>query len=121
MLVTYEELWRHLRLVGDPPASDEQARGDAVAGTVKILVGAAHRMIENRTCRTLFPVGGIPADAPENALEAADDIRLALLLLVAHWYEHREAVAMASSGNAAVTLPLAFDALIGPYRWINVG
>lgn len=40
-------------------------------------------------------------------------IRHALLLLAAHWYEHREA---ASDGFAVQEVPMAVDALLGPYK-----
>lgn len=44
-----------------------------------------------------------------------DAIRQAILLLVAHWFSHRSAVEMVSSGDL-VNVPLAFDALVGPYK-----
>lgn len=75
---------------------------------------AAWRLIENRTGRALFAV--LPEIAPENALLLDDDVRLAMLLLVAHWYSNREAI----SEGAPVPIPLAFDALIGPYRWVTL-
>lgn len=44
------------------------------------------------------------------------ELRQALLLLVAHWYEQREAVMTGNGGLAALPLPLAYDALIADYR-----
>jgi len=44
-----------------------------------------------------------------------DAIKVAMLLLVGHWYDNREAVAVNSS---AVVLPLAYQMLINPYRII---
>lgn len=52
--------------------------------------------------------------------EAADvpqAIRVALLLLIGHWYENREAVI---TGTIASELPMAVDALIAPYRRVAV-
>ena len=43
-------------------------------------------------------------------------IRHALLLLVGHWYEHREAAAT----KAATELPIGVQALIAPYRRVGV-
>ncbi len=40
-------------------------------------------------------------------------IRQAMLLLVGHWYEHRETVV---TGTIATNLPQAVDALLAPYR-----
>lgn len=49
--------------------------------------------------------GDAAADVPE-------DLRLAMLRLIGHWYEHREAVLLAGSG---VVIPSQFDQLIGKY------
>lgn len=40
-------------------------------------------------------------------------LRHALMLLVGHWYEHREAVA---GGAAPSSVPLSFEALVAAYR-----
>lgn len=53
------------------------------------------------------------AAMPEDALNT---VRMAVLLLVAHWFEHREAV----SEVDLTTVPLAFEALISPLRWVSV-
>lgn len=42
-------------------------------------------------------------------------IRQAILLLVGHWFRNKSAVEMVSSGDL-VSVPLAFDALIQPYK-----
>lgn len=46
-------------------------------------------------------------------------IRHAILLLVGHWYENREAVVV-GSGVDVRNLPMAVDALIAPYRRVGV-
>jgi len=53
------------------------------------------------------------AAMPEDALDA---VRMAIKLLVGHWYEHREAVSEASLS----TVPAAFDALVAPLRQVGV-
>lgn len=50
---------------------------------------------------------------PEDAL---DTVKMAIRLLVGHWYENREAVAEANISS----VPLAFDALIAPLRWVGI-
>lgn len=50
--------------------------------------------------------GSNPGNLPE-------PIRQAMLLLIGHWYENREAV---NVGNIVNELPLAVDALLAPYR-----
>lgn len=54
------------------------------------------------------PADGRPTTMPHSIVHA-------LKLLVAHWYENREAVADQSAGNK-VELPIAFDRLLSQYR-----
>lgn len=49
---------------------------------------------------------GAPQDVPAT-------LRQAILLLIAHWYDNREAVTIGAAGAA---LPMAVDALIAPSR-----
>lgn len=83
---------------------------------LELYAVAAQRMIESHTGRKLYTPEELPATAPENALSIDGDITLAALLLVNHWFKNREA----ASEVANKPLPLGFDALIGPHRWINV-
>jgi uncharacterized phiE125 gp8 family phage protein len=59
-----------------------------------------------------FTAGYVDAEASPAELAVPDPIRTAMLLHVAHLYEHREAVA--SSGLAQ--LPMGYDALVSSYR-----
>ncbi|CAB4177361.1 Phage conserved hypothetical protein [uncultured Caudovirales phage] len=61
-----------------------------------------------------FTVTGTPTTPATGVLTATDlgvpeDYLMALMLLVAHWYENREAVV---TGTIATTLPLAYDDLL---------
>ena len=58
------------------------------------------------TVRYVAGFGATPSDTPEA-------LRQALLLLVGHWYENREAVVV---GTSVVDMPKAVDALVAPYR-----
>ena len=78
---------------------------------------AAWLLAQNKTGRLFIEAEALPEGAAENALVLDDDLRLAMLLLVAHWYEHREAATEAAGMKA---LPLAVDALLGPYRWFTL-
>lgn len=53
---------------------------------------------------------GEPADVPQ-------ELKQALLVLVAHWFEHRDAVVIAGSG---AVIPFGFDRLIAPYREVRL-
>lgn len=62
----------------------------------------------------------VPADGDTPAIPAQTTvpapIKTAILLLVGHWYQNREAV----TGETANVLPFAVDALIGPYRRVGI-
>jgi uncharacterized phiE125 gp8 family phage protein len=49
--------------------------------------------------------------------DVPDAIRHAILLLVGHWYENREAVAV---GATPAEVPMAVDALIAPFRIMSL-
>lgn len=67
------------------------------------------------TARFGYPdIPGV-GEAPATS-SVPDAIKHALRLLIGHWYENREAVAMAAGGSAPVVLPMGVQALIDPYR-----
>jgi len=81
--------------------------------------------------RLLLPasIAGMPAMRERLGLEidyvagygtAADvpaDLKRALLALVAHWFEHRDALVVAGSG---VVIPAGFDRMVAPYRQVRL-
>ncbi|MBK0032745.1 phage gp6-like head-tail connector protein [Erwinia sp. S43] len=79
---------------------------------------ASWRYIEKWTRRKLYSLNTDPGfDTDEDRLLLDDDIRVAMLLLIGHWYENREGVTV---GVTATTVPLAVDALLQPYRIYGV-
>lgn len=61
-----------------------------------------------------FAVSGTPVSPATGVLTATDlgipdEYLMAMMLLIAHWYENREAVV---TGTIAITVPLAYDDLI---------
>ncbi len=63
---------------------------------------------------------GIEIDYVAGVAAAADvpqELKQALLVLVAHWFEHRDAVVIAGSG---AVIPFGFDRLIAPYREVRL-
>lgn len=73
-----------------------------------------------------WPAPGLEANGIEIAFEAgigdaAEDvpqpIRHALLLLVAHWYEHRDPLEI---GSVAAAIPAAVSDLLRPYREVRL-
>lgn len=81
--------------------------------------------------RLLLPasIAGMPAMRERLGLEidyvagygtAADvpaDLKRALLALVAHWFEHRDALVVAGSG---AVIPAGFDRMVAPYRQVRL-
>lgn len=127
-MLTLEQIKAHCRLELDETEEDTLLQGYG---------RAAWRMVETQTGRKLVQVE-LPADAPldadadedylrsllpetapENALPVTADVHLAMLMLVAHWHRNREPVTEATAGGSKA-LPLAFDALVGPYRWLSL-
>ncbi|MBP7638131.1 MAG: phage head-tail connector protein [Kiritimatiellae bacterium] len=53
-----------------------------------------------------------------NAASVPQGLKQAILFLVAHWYEHREAV---QAGGALQTVPLAVESLLWSFRVPEVG
>lgn len=127
-MLTLEEMKAHCRLELDETEED---------ALLQVYGRAARRKVETRTARKLVRVvlpddapddatGDLdylrellPADAPENALPVTDDVKLAMLMLVAHWHRNREPVTEATAAGSK-SLPLAFEALTDPYRWFSL-
>lgn len=123
---------RALELPLRPVQSVEAIRVAAEDGTMvqlspdRFLVDGAS--IPSRVLSTSesWPRPGIPALGIEVAFTAGfgdepsavpQPIRQALLMLVAHWYEHREPVAI---GTEATRIPDTVSALLMPYRRVRL-
>ena len=72
---------------------------------------AAKNVIENYLNRKLH--NDFVPDSDSKGIVVNDAIKVAIMMLVSHWYDNREAVTI--NGNASV-LPLAYQMLINPYR-----
>ncbi|HIH5019792.1 TPA: head-tail connector protein [Klebsiella oxytoca] len=103
MGITLEEMRRQCRI-------DENDGDDSLL--TDIYLPAAIRGAESRINRKLYD-DAVPSD-DETGLVIADDIKLAVLMLVGHFYENREAT---TSGKVA-NLPTALDFLLDPWRLI---
>lgn len=81
---------------------------------LEIYSGAAKRHVEKWTRRKLYQLNTDPGfETDEDHLLLDDDIRGAMLLLIGHWYENREAAIV---GQTVTSMPLAVEALLQPYR-----
>lgn len=105
---------------------------DDAAGAEQVLAANQYRLRSFAGALWVVPANGVtwPAVEPgigtvrvtyqagyanNDAVPAS--LRQAAFLLVGHWYENREAV---NSDRTPVDVPLAYDALINPYRVLMV-
>jgi hypothetical protein len=102
MSTTIEKLRAQCRIDIDDTTEDE---------SLMLYYGAARRRAENFINRNLYE-DEVPETDPDG-LVIADDILLALMLLVGHWYENRKKLQM----RPRPAFPSAYS-LIEPYRYI---
>ncbi|CDZ82753.1 head-tail connector protein [Citrobacter koseri] len=102
MLLKMEEIKLQLRL--DEDFTDEDS-------LLELLGNAVQSRTENFLNRKLYATE--PTDDPDG-LVMSDDVKLALLMLVTHFYENRSAVTEVEK----LELPMSFKWLVGPYRYI---
>jgi uncharacterized phage protein (predicted DNA packaging) len=82
---------------------------------LQLLIDAAINKVETNINKRLIAAEGIADEQNQNITPA---IKMAVLLLVGHWYTNREAVV---TGTITTSLPLAYESLINSYREIAVG
>lgn len=75
------------------------------------FAAAAVLAFQHKTGCVLFPAGADLSQEGNAAVELTEDILLGCLMLVAHWYENREAV----SDVDFKKVPLSLDYLWAPY------
>lgn len=101
MILSLEELRRQCRIGTDNTGHDEQ---------LTLLCLAAQSRVEKMTGKKLY---NTEAEKPDEdltgiVLEESVDIKLALLLLVAHYFDNPSA----TSDRVVHTVPFAFDDLV---------
>lgn len=103
MLLKEEEIKSHLRL-----DDDLYSDGDFL----KLLAQAVQKRTETYLNRKLYaPEETIPEDEPEG-MHLTDDVRLAMLMLVSHFYENRSSL----TDVEKLETPMGFRWLAEPYR-----
>ena len=85
-------------------------RGFGIGGLVIPLVSVVCALTLLPVLYTFGGFGEAPADVPA-------DLRQALLGLVAHWFEHRDAVIVAGSGTV---VPTGFDRMVAAYKRVRL-
>lgn len=108
-MLDLETIKQHVRL--EPDFDDDNLLLDTYSG-------AAKRHVEHYTDRKLYGTTSEQgyADDP-TALLLDDEIIVAMLLLIGHWYENREAVTV---GVSTTETPMAVPMLLWPHRRLGV-
>lgn len=106
--VGYTEEGRHL--LPFPDVSEVSAVDEAGVAVAAVLSHGA------RGSYVTLPGAAVVTMTAAIGQDALPMLRTAVCMLVGHWYNQREAVIV---GAISSELPLAFNALIGPLRWVR--
>ncbi|EGT5209063.1 phage gp6-like head-tail connector protein [Cronobacter sakazakii] len=108
-MLTREKVKHHCRIDAVSSAEDDW---------IETNIKAAARHVEKSTRRKLYDDNGDPLYlADPDALLYGEDIEMAMLMLIGHWYANRETV---SVGSTTSTLDFSTEALLQPYRIYGV-
>ncbi|ALV91547.1 MULTISPECIES: head-tail connector protein [Pantoea] len=99
MLLTLEEIKLQCRLESDFTAEDQLLELFALAAEAKAVT-----YLNRNLYKTIADIAPLDTDG----IVITEDIRLALLMLVSHWYEHRSSV----SELEMTETPQAFEFLL---------
>ncbi len=104
-MLTKEQVKRHCNIEQDFTEDDIW---------IDTSIKAAARYVETWTRRRLYDT----ADDPDYLVDPdrllyGEDIEMAMLMLIAHWYTNRETV---STGSTTSALAFSTEALLQPYR-----
>lgn len=104
-MLTKEEVKHHCNIEQDFTEDD---------AWIDTGIKAAERYVEKWTRRRLYEKADDPLYmADPDALLYGEDIEMAMLMLIAHWYTNRETV---STGSTTSALAFSTEALLQPYR-----
>ncbi|OSN08358.1 hypothetical protein AU510_04325 [Lonsdalea britannica] len=105
MILSLEEIKNQLRI--DPDITDED--------TLLVALGqAAEARTSTFLNRTLYARSDDVEPNDESALVVTADLRLAMLMLVTHFYENRSSV----SNFENTPVPMSYEWIASPYRFI---
>jgi hypothetical protein len=93
---------------------------DAEDNLLLLYFGAARKKAENLTNRKLYDSESDVPEADSYGLVIEDDILLALLLLVGHWFENREQVNVGNIVTTFLSASSLFLSLIALYHYEEV-
>jgi uncharacterized phiE125 gp8 family phage protein len=101
-------------------AENYSIRNDAQGAYVRFLSTYSFPSLnaEGAAVSVTYSAGYATTGSGESAVSSVPQaIKQAILLLVGHWYENREAV---NVGSSVTVLPMAVDVLLAPFRRMRV-
>ncbi len=104
-MLTLDEIKSQLRLESDFTDEDD---------LLMLMAKAVLARTETFLNRHLYPPDSTIPDSDPDGLPLSADLRLAMLLLITHFYENRSTVTEIEK----MELPMGFQWLAGPYRII---
>ncbi|MEN4604080.1 head-tail connector protein [Pantoea agglomerans] len=108
MLLTLEEIKQQCRLESDFTDEDNHLQLLALAAEAKAVT-----YLNRNLYKTVADVAPLDTDG----MVITEDIRLGILMLVSHWYEHRSSVSELEMSET----PQAFEFLLHPRRLPSSG
>ncbi|WP_312749457.1 head-tail connector protein [Atlantibacter hermannii] len=108
-MLTKEQVKTHCRIDADSTAEDNW---------IENSIKGATQYVQKWTRRRLYESADDPLYLLDpDALLYGEDIEIAMLMLIAHWYANREAVI---TNGTSSTVELAVESLLQPYRIYGV-
>lgn len=116
-------LRQYIRLPLNPVQSVTSVSYVDEAGVTQTLAANQYTVLSRMTYSAIVPAYDVTWNTTRRVPDAVtvrfvsgyencpQDLKLAVMMLAAHWYENRETV----SGKAMTEVPLSVDALISPY------
>lgn len=108
-MLTKEQVKTHCRI--DANSTEEDAWIEtSIKGAVLYVQKWTRRRLYENAADPLYPLD-------PDALLYGEDIEMAMLMLIGHWYENRETVSVGSTTSA---LAFSTEAILQPYRIYGV-
>ncbi|GAB1084990.1 MAG: hypothetical protein SStaTSB_29900 [Shewanella algae] len=114
MLLTPEELRRQCKVDDDDTSQDDELKAFCMAATGRLEAELQRNVYATRA---EVPEGEPDAIALDEQRHGGEDLKLALKLLVAHYYRNREQ----TSEMTLKAIPEGFYSLTGNYRLVPYG
>ncbi|CAK3510446.1 Sb8 [Vibrio crassostreae] len=115
MLLSLEEIKKQCKVDEDDTSQDDELNAYGLAASARLETELQRHVYATRA---EVPESVLDAIALDEQRHGGEDLKLAIKLLVAHYYRNREQTVM---GTIVSTLPESFKELTGTYRLVPYG